>query len=193
MQRSVLPLFLLAGAGLAQATIPGVYVGGGAGLSSLESHFGSFKNQDVRRFGGRIFLGYNFTDYLGLETNYTVFEKTKYLDINNPYSNNSEYALSNLSLVGKVYLPLGDAPFNAYGLLGAARAYGKLDRSYSSHYVVSNSYNEFVPTAGLGLNYDISQRFTAGLELSGFGHRKAADNFGIPNTALATLNFSYRM
>ncbi|MBL7479413.1 outer membrane beta-barrel protein [Legionella bononiensis] len=173
------------------AATPGAYIGGGAGLSHLNIDAG-LNRVDDSVFGGRAFFGYNFNNYLGIEANYSGFNKTHLYLNNNPLVN-GEYSINALSLVGKLYLPLGtDGRINLYILGGAAQSYGKFDVTYQSLSVLNFSDNGVVPTAGLGINYDINEQFTGGLELSGFGEKNDPYTIGIPASSLLTLSLAYK-
>lgn len=192
MKQGLVPALLLLGSGLAHSITPGVYLGGGAGLGGWQtpSNFNTDKNS---HFAGRGFVGYNFNQFFGLEADYTALGKTKYYYNYVPLTS-ADYSLNAISIVGKLYLPLSDnSPLNVYGLLGAAQMRGTLDRKFSSWAVGSIKDTAFVPTAGLGASYDLSQRFTAGLEFSGFGSKKSElGGLGIPTSGIGTLSLSYR-
>lgn len=187
----LIPVVLFMNSGLINAATPGAYFGLGIGASSLEPQFGLYKDKESG-FGGRVFAGYNFNRYLGLETNYSTLGKTRYFDINYPQFA-GDYTLSALSLVGKAYLPFSDEnPFNLYAQVGAAQVYGKYDVVYHSVSLVRSSDHGFVPTAGIGATYDINQRLTLGLEFSGFGEIESSYRLGVPSSALATLSLAYK-
>lgn len=182
-------LLLLIGSQWLYAVTPGPYVGVGTGVSDLDAQSGFIKQED-NGFGGRAFFGYHFNHYFGLEANYSVFEKTRYLDIDYPLVS-ANYSLSALSLVGKVYIPLTEQ-FNVYGLIGAAKVFGELDVVYNRLFLGSDFRNGVVPTAGFGMSYDLNDRAVLGLEYSGFGEIKAAEHVGVPYSALATLSLAYK-
>lgn len=184
---------LLASSGaLVHAASPGAYLGAGAGYSALEPASDA-EMLDEGGLGGRLFLGYNFNHYFGVESNYSTFFKTRY--VLNDYQNIAiDYKLNALSLVAKGYLPLSqDDPFNLYGSFGVAQVYADIDAKVNLDTVLSDSDSGLVPTIGLGASYDINQRITASLECSVFG-KKHADysHFGIQSSALATFNLAYK-
>lgn len=191
IQSGLLSLALCTTPTLLNAATPGAYIGGGAGVSQLNI------DSDLNRvndnvFGGRVFFGYNFNNYFGIEANYSNLNKTRFYLGDNPFVN-GEYSINALSLVGKLYLPLGtEGRANLYILGGAAQAYGDFDLTYQSMSVLNISDNGIVPTVGLGINYDINEKFTAGLEVSGFGEKNDPDTFGIPASSLATLSLAYK-
>ncbi len=187
----LLPVVLFVSAGLNAAT-PGAYIGAGAGYSELQSAEGAEK-VDEGGLGGRAFLGYNFNHYFGVETNYSTIYKTRYTL--NEYQNVAvDYKLNALSLVVKGYLPISTSgAFNLYGLAGLAQVYGDIDARVDYMSILQDSDNGIVPTLGLGASYDINQRITAHLEVSGFGSKEPDNNhFGIPQSSLATFGLAYK-
>lgn len=191
IKSGLLSLALCTTTTLINAATPGAYIGGGAGLSHLNIESG-LNRVDNNVFGGRVFFGYNFNNYFGLETNYSALNKTSFYVANNPFVT-GDYSINALSLVGKLYLPLGtDGRINLYVLGGAAQSYGKFDIAYQSLSVLNFSDNGVVPTAGLGISYDINEQFTAGLEVSGFGEKDDPNTMGIPASSLATLSLAYK-
>ncbi|TAL64962.1 MAG: porin family protein [Legionella sp.] len=189
MKMRIIPLTLLLGSTAIHAGNQGLYVGGGIGLGSLKPPSSLYVDREAG-FGGRAFLGYNFNQYFGLETDYAAIGSRKYTSSFFP-NTTTKYSLDAISLVGKVYLPLADdSPLSIYGLVGGAQMRDK----YSNNGWFSRAINNtaYVPTAGLGLNYDFSQRFSAGVELSGYGKKNDANSYNLPYSALGTLSLGYR-
>ena len=184
---------LLAATGeLVNAATPGAYLGAGAGYSALEPAADA-EMLDEGGLGGRVFVGYNFNHYFGLESNYSTFFKTRY--VLNDYQNVAiDYKLNALSLVAKGYLPLPeDGPFNLYASLGAAQVYADIDAKVNLNTFLSDSDSGLVPVVGFGASYDLNKRLTAVLDCSVFGKKKADySHFGIRSSALATLGLAYK-
>lgn len=173
------------------AATPGAYLGGGVGLGRLAPESGLNKTKDSV-LGGRVFFGYNFNDYIGIEANYSALGKTHYYDYNYPLVT-GDYSLKAMSLVGKVYLPFAkDSPANLYFLLGAAQLWGNFDVAYRSFSLANFSTDAIVPTAGVGFSYDINQHLAASVDLSAFGEKESEDHLGIPQSMLATFNLAYK-
>jgi hypothetical protein len=186
---SVLPLALFVSCESVNAAKLGAYFGGGAGFGTAQEVDGFIKEND-NAFAGRVFFGYNFNRYLGIETSYSAFDTIKFLNIDYPQiSGNLSY--NAVSLVGKIYGPSSNDRFNLYALLGVAQVYNKLEAIYNRRTELSWSDNGIVPTAGLGVSYDINPHFTMAMELSGFGEKESFDNIGILSSGLATLNLAY--
>jgi opacity protein-like surface antigen len=182
-------LVLCSNSQLINAT-PGAYFGGGAGIGRLAPEEGLNKREE-NVLGGRVFFGYNLNNYLGLEANYAALNKTHYYDLNYPLIT-GDYSLNALSLVGKLYLPLPQSPVNLYVLLGAAQLLGNFDVTYQSRSLVNVSTNAIVPTAGVGVSYNLNHSLIANLEVSGFGKKQPFDDLDIPQSMLATLSLAYQ-
>ena len=173
------------------AATPGTYFGGGAGIGQLASEVGLNKTEE-NVLGGRVFFGYNFNNYFGLETNYSALGKTRYYDFYYPLLT-GDYSLNVVSLVGKLYLPLSkESPANLYALVGGAQLWGTFDVAYHSMSLANFSTSATVPTAGIGASYDLNQHLTTNLELSVFGEKKSLVDLGIPQSMLATLSLAYK-
>lgn len=187
----LLPIVLFLGTGILNAATPGAYVGAGAGLNSLDSAPGLTKDKEST-LAGRVFLGYNFNQYFGLETNFSAFDKTRYRSINYP-SLYGDYSVNAWSVVGKAYIPFSDhGPFNLYALLGVAKVYGKFNVASNSISLLTASDDGFVPTAGIGAAYDVNERVTAGLEFSGFGEKEPSNGIGVPQNLFASFSLAYK-
>lgn len=191
IKKGLVCLLLCSNYQLINATTPGAYLGGGAGVGQLAPEIGLNKTEE-NILGGRVFFGYNFNNYIGLETNYSALGKTHYYDINYPLIT-GDYSLSAVSLVGKLYLPFAkESSANIYALLGGSQLWGKFDIAYHSMSLASFSTTAIVPTAGIGASYDINQHLTTNLELSGFGEKESLNDLGIPQSMLATFTLAYK-
>jgi OOP family OmpA-OmpF porin len=185
-------VFCALSAGSVYAAKPGAYIGAGAGYSSLNDFSDATKKNDGGA-GGQIFAGYNFNQFFGLEASYRAYADTSYyLD---EYPNVTfDYTMKAWTLVGKLYLPLGESsPFNIYGLLGASNVYGDgTTKSPINGENLSASNRAWLATAGFGLTYDINSHVTTGFEYSYTSSKNGnEDNIGIPESNLVTLNLSY--
>lgn len=182
---------LIATGNIANAATPGAYFGGGLGLSGMENVSDAEMKNDSG-FAGRVFSGYNFNRYFGLEGAYSTFYKTTYL-LNDVQNLAIDYKLNSLSLVAKGYLPLSqDNTTSLYGLLGVAQSYADIDAKYHQASILSDFDTGIVPVFGLGASYDINKHFTTSLEGSFFGKKDGDTNhFGIQRVALVTLNLAY--
>jgi opacity protein-like surface antigen len=192
-------------AGLANAATPGIYIGAGIGgtmldipdVTDLSDAYVSI-SEERKGFGGRLFAGYNFNKYIGLETAYAIYAnatiKASAQDLG--VSISDTYSLSALSLVGKGYLPFGESGFNVYVLGGMAEVMGK-ERFKASGLGASISDSQTTyklrPTYGAGVSYDFTDHVTTNLEVSriqGKGDMKT-NTSAIPNADMVSLNLSY--
>lgn len=191
IQSGLLSLILCSASQVTLAATAGAYIGGGAGFGQLDSTHEDIRDNNV--FGGRVFVGYNFNRYLGLETSYSALAKTRYYNANHSRVY-GEYSLNAWSLVGKIYLPLSDrSPFSLYGLFGGSQVEGKFDLGYHARYIATLSDSAFLPTAGAGLSYDLNHHLTTSIEYALTGAKESSDNnLGIPRSSLVSLNLAYR-
>ena len=203
----------LALANLANAATPGAYMGLGLGASraetpnsymfSLDNAFTGTNQRQYGGLGGKVFAGYNFNRYVGLEASYATYAKSSYKATADGDSASLKYALSAFNLVGKAYLPFDDSGFNAYVLGGLSDVRNKV--SYSNAGVDladgitanfkpgTHTYSSIRPVYGVGMSYDIAQHVTTGLEFShiqGKGNVKTSAG-AIPSADLLTLNIGY--
>lgn len=212
--------------GATQAATPGAYAGIGLGYSQLSTPSAA-RNANSNTFlfsptstssksgglGGRLFGGYNFNKYFGLEAAYAAYAGSQSKasstgSIGSVFSNtgtgSQKVSEDALSLVGKAYLPIQETGFNVYALGGVAEVFAK--NRYNSTYTAtllgntgsiatSSSYKTRAlrPTYGLGVSYDINTHLTTNLEYSriqGRGNLNT-NNHAIANANLVTLNLGY--
>lgn len=208
--------------GMAQAATPGAYAGAGLGYSKLSTPknanigdvAGTLSNSTSSGgMGGRLFGGYNFNKYFGLEAAYATYANSKAkgslstpdTNVGGTYSASASQKVSEdaLSLVAKAYLPIQDSGFNVYALGGVAEVFSQNKASFSSQngdgtpdqasYSHTYKNNALRPTYGLGASYDINSNLTTNLEYSriqGRGNISTSNN-AIPNADLVSLNLAY--
>lgn len=195
---------------LANAATQGAYVGVGLGASKINADSTSmFKNNTTTigtattqssGVGGKLFGGYNFNPYFGVEANYAAYAGTT--NKANVASNNAsaKYTMSAISLVGKAYLPIQQ--FNLYALGGVAEVYSKVDYKNSNTKAITLSNNlkqgssttrQLRPVYGVGASYDVTPHVNTGLE---FSHIQGSGNTNtsakaIPSANLLTLTAAY--
>jgi len=206
--------------GLAHAANPGAYAGLGLGASILETPKQQLFQQNNNPhsaasysrggLGGRVFGGYNYNQYLGVEAGYSRYANSKYKGISasklpNGSTKNSSinYSMSAFDLVGKGYLPIGESNFNVYGLAGAA--YVKSTTQYKNGKVAldskvtapadgSKTNSKVRPIIGAGASYNIPQ--TSVVTNVEYSHIQGSGNVrtspsAIPSADLLTLNVAY--
>mgnify|MGYP000906889122 CR=1 FL=1 len=198
-------------AGIANAATPGAYVGVGAGSSFQQTpnYFGDssiefvpFVDASEKRtgLGGRLFGGYNFNTYFGLEAAYATYATStnKFSSWFGGYISGSEKnALDALSLVAKGYLPLGNSGLNAYVLGGLAEVHNKHTSNYNimdeSTLNETTTTNTLRPTYGIGMSYNLPQNLTTSVELSRIQGKgdMYTNSKATPNAEMLTINLGY--
>jgi len=176
---------------ITHAATTGAYLGAGAGYGALTSEPDGIR-EGRGGIAGRVFAGYNFNSYLGIESNFSMLPKTRYQSIDYP-DVSIDYRVNALSLVVKGYLPvLKDDTLNVYSLVGGAELYANLDGLYQFNAILSDSRSALVPTFGGGVIYKMTPNITAGLEYAVFAESSYDySHFGIPESRLATAHLSY--
>lgn len=208
-------IFLTSLANLSYATIPGLYLGAGAGLSRLDtpneylyddiSDSAQKKSKKLGGLGARAFIGYNFNEYLGLEFGAAQYAKSSYkTQWASDLKATQNYKLRDLDLVAKAYLPISDSGLSVYALGGAAYVESKMGYSQTIPGITnadSTTTHKVLPKYGVGISYDVpATPFTTNLELSriqGKGDIKDninledPDSKAIPSANMLTLNVAY--
>jgi hypothetical protein len=206
-------------ANAAQAAGKGAYAGIGLGASQLQTaSVNSLYNVTTnppsdaftiststrnRGFAGKLFGGYNFNQYIGLEAGYGIyasalqkFTATNTIE-NQSISGTLKRQLKAVSLVGKAYLPLQQ--FNLYALAGGAEVFSKVTaKPFASSLAGlssngSKSVRSLRPVYGIGANYDINSQVNTGLEwtrIQGKGNLKTSAR-AIPSANLLILTVAY--
>ncbi|MCE3237253.1 MAG: hypothetical protein K0R24_234 [Gammaproteobacteria bacterium] len=207
---------------VANAAVVGLYEGIGLGESAItmDNPFKKNSTSDFpytntttqnRGLAGKLFAGYNFNQYVGLELSYGIYAKRtdKGTFIEEDYysisiSNESfQHEISALSLVGKAYLPIQQT-FNVYALGGISEVFQTLkytsykfeeDAYHMLSYPTSSSKTKHAlrPIYGIGASYDVNTRVTTGLEFSriqGRGNTNTSPT-AIPSANLLTLTAAY--
>jgi OOP family OmpA-OmpF porin len=196
----------------ANAATPGAYVGVGLGYSKINAPSKSMfqssnssmsvktQNQNSN-IGGKLFAGYNFNQYFGLEAGYSMFASTTNKATVNNTTASAKYSMNAASLVGKAYLPV-QQQFNLYALGGAAEVYSTVNYSNNTNDVVtvtngltsgSKTTRALRPVYGVGASYDVNSHVTTGLEFShiqGKGNTNTS-NKAIPSSNMLTLTAAY--
>lgn len=172
---------------VANAAKEGTYIGGGLGGSTIDARVSNAwetNKNTVSGLGGRVFAGYNFNKNFGLEGNYAKYANQK---TTNNFGTTLTKELDVVTLVGKVYLPLGDT-FNLYGLAGAAEKF-ETNKSRNILGMKSDtSHRVLRPTYGVGANLDITNHVTTSVEYSRIqGHNTTSS----PNSDMITVNLAY--
>lgn len=197
----------------AHAANTGAYVGLGAGASTLNTPSENiiigedaklYKQSHHRtNYAGRVFAGYNFNQYVGVEAGATKYGTASYINktIATPAVKGTQhYSMAAADLVAKAYLPIGESGFNVYALGGAALVQsvntGKVynDNKEVEKATVSTTHTLLAPKVGVGANYAIpNTNVSTGLEWNRvFG--KTVDvnmNNTVPSADMYALTVSY--
>ncbi len=198
---------------LANAAQPGAYAGIGLGASNISAASKSmFVNTTDTAgksttqnggLGGKLFGGYNFNQYFGLEANFANYARTTNKMTVESNTASAKYTMSTISLVAKGYLPI-QQDFNLYALGGAAEVYSKVNYSNNSNGAIvlkdnsnlrtgSQTTRKLRPVVGVGASYDVNSHVTTGLE---FSHIQGSGNTNtsakaIPSANMLTLTGAY--
>lgn len=203
-------------ANCAFAAKEGGYAGADIGYGKIQSSSGvdlKLSGADNGLAGG-IFAGYNFNQYIGLETNYTHYATqslkgsfyTSYALSNTTITFNNNYKvdknLNTLDVVAKAYLPISDSGFNLYALVGPSLArYStdvKVNANLNTPFETSSSSNSFAqgirPAYGVGMSYDVpNSPVTSSLEFKRIEGRGniSYNSKAIPSANLAAFRVAY--
>lgn len=196
---------------VANAATSGAYAGIGLGASKINAASKSmFTNTTTSAtststnsggLGGKIFGGYNFNPYFGLEANFAEYARTTSKMTAGTNSASAKYNMSALSLVAKGYLPIQQG-FNVYALGGAAEVFNKVNYSNNSNGAITVNNNlkagsqtnrKLRPIVGVGASYDVNSQVTTGLEFSRIiGNGNVNTNAkAIPSANMLTLTGAY--
>lgn len=199
--------------GVTHAATEGTYAGVGLGYSALKTSTnymfntsgiaGASNSHQRGGLGGRLFGGYNFDKYFGLEAAFNSYATSNYKASANGANGSLKYSLDALSFVGKGYLPFDDSGFSAYVLGGVAEVRNQV-RYHNNGVALANgvsagfkngttNYYSLRPMYGIGVSYDMAQHVTTNVELSriqGKGNVKTSAG-AIPNADMMTVNLSY--
>jgi hypothetical protein len=151
----------------------------------------------------RVFAGYNFTDYFGIEIGWNNWSRSLY-NARTPFGNSAlQYNFRDYDAVGKVYFPIGYTGANLYALAGAAFVTETLtytDNGVPLSGVIAQPRNVGAshasntrPMYGVGGNITFYKRFTVDLE---FFQISSVGNFSnnataIPFLTAGMLGFAY--
>ena len=184
-----LAIFALVSAGalfsqqtLADANGAGWYVGGGLGLARVKdtantSSLTSF-NRDSSNLGGKLFVGYRFNEYLGVEGAYSNYGKEKYRYTTATATGSGELKAEAFSIAATGRLPFGNG-FAALGKIGASRVHSKYHEAWVDGGTPgsdSDSQNTVVPMLGIGAEYTLNKAFTVRAEYEINGKARIVDS-----------------
>src|SRR5579872_1145391 len=170
----------------------GIYVGGQVGYGN--ANFGSsdddwnasisdnHNNSSDDGIAGRVYAGYQFNQYFGVETGYDMFSDSGRRDSNS----DTKLRTQQWDLLGKVGLPVGYCTgFRADIKAGAAYSFGNDRDDWGDD---DSNNNDINPAAGASISYNFNKNFAADVS---YLHVFGSDHSNSPNTDLATVGVSY--
>lgn len=206
-------LVALAAAGALSLSVPtfahaGVYVGGqlGWGQTDYGLNFDNFEfvddvfNGNIRDesgVAGRIYLGYQFNSYVGLEIGAALFSDSEfYITNNTTLEGRVDINTSQYDLLLKVGAPFGCSGFRGDIKLGIADVVTGVDHGGWDRWDTDDN-NEINFALGASLSYNINRCVAVDVSwLHTFGNNGNSNNFDTnrdfsPDTDLVTLGVSY--
>ncbi len=131
----------------------GIYFGAQLGMSNM--HYGSnpytiaTNSVDNRKFAGRGYLGYAFSQYISTELGYDYYG---YPNFKAADGNTQNILQHGMDLVGKASLPL-DYGFGLYVKGGLAWVHRAALHANNNHFAEKDANSKIAPVGGLGINY----------------------------------------
>lgn len=184
---------------------PGVYVGAQAGWGEVK-----YRNHERRRhhdhdnggFAGRVYLGYQFNPYIGLETGVAGFFESDHHN-GGRRNHDSHNHVGQWDLLARVGTPFGDSGFRGDLKGGAAYLFSSHDHHNHGH-----DSDNIIPAAGASLAYSFCHNVMVDVSyLHGFGTESSHHHRGyrqviegghhhhdsnrVKSTDLVTLGVSY--
>lgn len=188
---------------LAQPTYgcPGIYIGAQAGWGHVnykglsdavaEAVGFSVDSSDKDGIAGRAYLGYQFNQYVGIETGFAAFS-----EVDVPYDF-GDILTTQWDLLLRVGMPFGDTGFRGDVKAGAAYVYSKYDASSNaeSFGLDDERIHKIKPAAGASISYSFCSNISIDASyLHAFGSSDndwAEGDRGVPSTDLVTIGVSY--
>ncbi|MDQ2994483.1 MAG: porin family protein [Pseudomonadota bacterium] len=166
-----------------------VYIGGQAGIAHTDYDLGQFldKHFSDDGFAGRLYLGYQLNEYLGVETGFAMFA-----DADLPL-NFGDIKTTHLDLLLKVGTPFGRSGFRGDLKGGAAHVMSKFDAGNlaESLGVGDESNWEIRAVAGASISYNLNRNIAVDVSyLHVFGDPQN-HAFSTPNSDIAMLGVSF--
>jgi hypothetical protein len=194
------------------ATTAGPYVGIGAGESQVKTPDSYAFNvsadpngstsRDRNGLGGRVFGGFNFNRWVGVEAGYAKYARSIYVGRASGAYSSLRYYIHAYDIVAKGYIPWGTSGFNLYALAGMARVVqtenyvnngvpttGNILMPPNSPYHVYRNR----PLYGLGINYNFKQHLTINVEATQIKNEQSFPNSynPTPNINFYSFNIAY--
>jgi opacity protein-like surface antigen len=175
---------------------PGVYIGAQAGWGNTDFDTDEFLSQNgfddsasQDGVAGRVYIGYQFNQYLGLETGFAAFSD---VDLHNDIG---EIQTTQWDLLVRIGTPFGDSGFRGDVKLGAAYIMTDFEAGDTAREgdFDDDSNNEIRAVAGASLTYNFCNNISVDVSyLHAFGNPDSDDgDVSAPNTDLVTIGISY--
>jgi opacity protein-like surface antigen len=162
----------------------GPYVGGQLGYGQTEYGFSKSSDVDENGLAGRVYAGYQFNPYLGLEMGGSIFS-----DVDLPHG--ASLSTTQLDVLAKIGTPFGDSNLRGdiKGGIAAIRTEYEAAR-YSLRHDFDNT--EIKAIVGASLTANVTRQLAVDVSyLHGFGDPDK-DKHAAPRTDLLTLGMSYQ-
>ncbi len=172
---------------------PGIYLGGQLGWGNTDYNIDrTFRHHHVKEpgedgFAGRVYTGFQFNRYFGLETGLAAFS-----DVDLPKGFGNIKTLQ-WDVLGKIGTPFGNSHFRGDIKVGAAEIFSDFDAGHTAHEngVHSGDHDVVRPVAGASITYDFCNNLYMDLSyLHAFGDLDGDSKHFSPNTDLVTLGLS---
>ena len=164
------------------------YIGAQLGktIMNYESSDYTFSNNSVddEKFGGRLYLGYAFTEFLAAELGYGYYGKPEFK--HDPDGNTQDITQQGVDLVGKISLPL-DYGIGFYVKAGGIWMHRSELESRGGFFPEKSSNGRLAPLGGLGITYNFNPKVAAELFWTG-----SATSGNLPKMYFYGLGLSYK-
>lgn len=180
----------------------GWYVGAGLGLTTVKDTGGTENltsySRDSHSTGGKLFVGYQFTENFGIEGAYTDFGKETFSYTATGVTGSGDLKANAFTLAATGRLPLG----NSFALLGKAGAAG-MQVKYRDSWVDSGTPGSLngnkttvVPMLGVGFEYMLNKSYSWRAEYEAYGKANIVDGSSFISTPklktqMLSLSFGY--
>lgn len=168
--------------------ISGPYVGVQGGWTDMHysgpDYLLSSNSIKDQKFGGRIYGGYAFSEFIAAELGYDYFGTPKIK--HDPTGNEQDFIQQGLDLTGKVTVPL-DYGISFFGKIGLDWVHRDAVESRSGYFAERDSNNKIVPAVGLGFGYTFNLNWAADLSWT-----KTFSNGSLPKMDFFAVGIAYR-
>ncbi len=193
-------LLLLGITNAAWAIAAGFYLGSQFGTSNsnnkeAEVETGGTPSSELvtpttKGFGARIYMGYQFSSYLGLEAAYVYIANSIY-KVNGNNNGNPEVHEGGVDVLGKLMLPINKFNMDIFakgGVAGMMRTQsGRLASSNLNSDTFSKSTNVYaVPEVAIGASYYLNQNWVADIT-----YNKLLSSSSFQSADLITIGIAY--